>query len=100
MASIYDLYIEQGSDFEQEIDMAGDWDGYTIEISVEDAALNKTSGYASWSSAIDGKFKIIIPNSSTSSMTKGIGRYNVEITSQFGIKDRVIYGRIYIDGDV
>ena len=100
MASLYDLYVEQGAEFTQLIDLQGDWTGNTLSMDIVDSVGSVHSGNISWYNATIGTFSISIPNTSSSQMTKGVGRYNVESTDQYGKVDRVIQGRIYIDGDI
>ena len=99
MASIYDIYIEQGSDFYQLLDITGDKTGYTIAMSVEDSVGTSTSGYVAWTDEALGKFSITMTNAQTSALATGIGKYNIEITIG-GVTDRILQGRIYVDGDV
>ena len=100
MASIYDLYIEQGSDFSQSLDLSGDYTGSSIGATAEDSEGNSFSGFVSWQDDTEGLVNISISNSITSTMAGGIGRYNIEITDGAGKVDRILQGRIYVDKDV
>lgn len=100
MASLYDLYVEQGAEFTQAIDLQGDWTGSTLNMDIVDSVGDIHSGDISWSDIANGSFSISIPSTSSKQMTKGVGTYNVEATNQYGKVDRLIQGRIYIDGDI
>lgn len=99
MASIYDLYVEQGSDFSQALNLVGDWTGKTIAMNVLDSTDVAHSGFVSWTDASLGELLISMTNIETSAMSNGIGKYNIEVTGA-GVIDRILQGRIYVDGDV
>ena len=100
MASLYDLYVEQGAEFAQAIDLSGDWTGSVLNMDIVDSVGDTHEGGISWFEITTGSFLISIPSTSSKQMTKGVGTYNVESTNQYGKVDRIIQGRIYIDGDI
>lgn len=101
MASIYDLYIEQGSDFTKMLDTTGDYTGYTISGSYKDSnGVLVDTGFVSWIDATLGQFSITITAAMSTEMSKGIGKYNIETISSNGVVDRILQGRIYVDGEV
>ncbi len=99
MAAIYDLYVNQGSDFHQDIDITGDYSGYVIRGKLIDSIGSKTENIVSWADASIGRFEINIPNSVTALFTNGVGHYDIEVEKN-NLVSRVIYGRIYIDKEV
>jgi hypothetical protein len=101
MAALYDLYVEQGADFVQALDLHGDWTGNTLELNIIDSVGQIKSGTIEWTDIANGSFKISLTSQQSSSITSGVGRYNVEATkTSTGYIDRIIQGRIYIDGDI
>lgn len=99
MASIYDLYVEQGSDFTQRIDSTGNYTGYAITMTIKDSVGTSTTGYTTWHDASIGQFDIDITNTQSAALTKGVGYYDIEVSSG-GSVDRILQGRIYVDGAV
>lgn len=99
MATIIDIYIEQGSDFTKSINLSGDYTGYTIEGTLEDSIGVQTTGFVAWTDDSLGELDIDFTNIETTAMASGIGKYNIEATLS-GVKERVVQGRAYIDGDV
>jgi hypothetical protein len=100
MASLYDLYVEQGADFLQSIDLMGDWTNNTIDISITDSVGTICDGTIEWTDQENGTFSISLSAIQSAKITKGVGKYNVEATNLFGKVDRIIQGRIYVDGDI
>lgn len=100
MASIFDLYIEQGSTFKQVIDLEGDWTGNTISISIIDSIGAQRDASCYWSDIENGEFTIHISSEQSGLIKVGVGKYNIEITNELGDVKRLIQGRIYNDGDV
>ena len=100
MASIYDLYIEQGSYFKQSLNLSGDFTGYTISGNYKDSNGILATGLVSWTDSSLGELDIILTSSETAAMSKGVGYYDIETTSASGSVDRILQGRIYVDGEV
>ena len=100
MASIFNIYIEQGSDFQERIDVTGDYTGYTIRGNIIDSTGTTTSNIASWYDAETGVFDISVSNANTALMATGIGKYDIEVVSGSGVVDKIIKGRVYVDGEV
>lgn len=99
MAALYDIYIQQGSDFVQIIDITGDYTGQVIRGKVVDPVGLKEENIVAWEDASVGRFKITIPNSVTSFFTNGLGYYDIEIDNN-GMIDKIMSGRAYIDKEV
>ena len=100
MASIYDLYIEQGANFSQSVSLQGIWDNSTISMAIIDSVGDSKEGSCFWSNISEGEFTIAISAEQSGLMRRGVGKYNVEIVKQTGETDRIIQGRIYVDGEV
>ena len=100
MASIYDLYVEQGSDFTESIDMTGDYTGYTIRGSISDNSGVVTTGIVAWTDATLGQFDISLTNVETSALKSGVGKYDIEIESATNVVSRILKGRVYVDSEV
>ena len=100
MASIYDLYIEQGSQFQQDLDLVGDFTGYTVAGTLKDSIGYVYSGIASLVVESEGTLRILISSTASASLSNGVGSYNIEIEDGSGVVDRILQGRIYVDGEV
>lgn len=99
MASIYDIYVEQGSSFSQSLNLSGNYSGQTISMTVVDGIGTKTTGYTTWTDASLGEFDIAMTSIQTSAMSSGIGKYDIETND--GVNGhRILQGRVYIDGEV
>ena len=99
MASIYDLYIEQGSDFKQSLNLSGDFTGYTISGTFRDSFGEVTLGYVTWTDDTLGELDIELTSAETSTMGQGVGYYNIEVELS-GVVVRILQGRVYVDGEV
>lgn len=100
MASIHDLYINQGSNYSESVDLNTDYTGYTLTCDLEDSIGYNDSNFAAWDNATTGEFTISLTSTETAALADGIGKYNVEVTSAGGVKTRVLQGRIYVDKDI
>lgn len=97
---IIDLYVEQGSDFSQQVVMGQDYTGDTITGNAMDSTGAVTTGIvSSFSDEATGTFTISLSNTQTSAMSVGVGKYDIEITSG-GVVTKPIKGVIYIQGEV
>ena len=100
MASIHDIYIDQGADFVQALDITGDYTDYLIRGKIEDSVGTLGSSIVAWTDASLGQFTITITNAVTSTMANGVGKYDIEIETPAGIAERIIKGRAYVDSEV
>lgn len=100
MASIFNLYVEQGSDFLESLDITGDYTGYEIRGNIVDSIGETTVNIVAWTSDTDGRFDISMTNTETASMSAGIGKYDIEIVDTLGKVTRVLQGRVYVNGEV
>lgn len=99
MASIYDLYIEQGSNFTQVLDLSGDFTTAVLSSTLKDSDGEIIIDFAEWADATNGIMNINLSALETSGMSQGVGYYNIE-TIISGVTDRILQGRIYVDGEV
>lgn len=99
MASLYDLYIEQGTDYSKSINANTDYTGYTIAISMEDSTGVSATVSVAWDDDSTGEYTITMTDANTTAMAKGSGKYNIDITSG-GTTTRLLKGRVYVDEEV
>ena len=100
--------VDQGTDFETTIDIAGadgnpvDLTGYVIAGQVRKAYTSSTAHnfVASVTVPTSGTVNIQLTNASTSNMKAGRYVYDVEMTSPSGVKTRVIEGILEITAEV
>jgi hypothetical protein len=108
MAIVANLMVDQGTDFETTIDIAGsdgnavNLTGYTIAGQVRKAYTSSTAHnfVASVSVPLTGTVNIQLTNASTSNMKAGRYVYDVEMTSPAGVKTRVVEGILEITAEV
>ena len=108
MAIVANLMVDQGTDFETTIDIAGadgnpvDLTGYVIAGQVRKAYTSSTAHnfVASVTGPTSGTVNIQLTNASTSNMKAGRYVYDVEMTSPSGVKTRVIEGILEITAEV
>lgn len=104
MASIANLYIDQGSTYSNIITVASstgsalDLTGYTVASQMRKSYSSSTS-YAFTASVYDaanGKVRLQLSAATSSSIPAGRWLYDVEITSTSGSKTRVVEGIVTI----
>jgi len=100
MATIFELYLEQGSDFTQSLDITGDYTSYTISGKMVDDEGTLLTGFVSWTDDSEGQFDLEFTNVQTAAMISGVGSYDIEIESPTGTIDKILKGRVYIDKEV
>jgi len=100
MATIFELYLEQGSDFTQSLDITGDYTIYTISGKMVDDEGTLLTGFVSWTDDSEGQFDLEFTNVQTAAMISGVGSYDIEIESPTGTIDKILKGRVYIDKEV
>lgn len=108
MATISNLYIDQGTDFSAIVSLKNQ-DGTPINLTGYTVASQFRKSYRS-SSAVDfiatvydataGKVKLRLTASSTSSLTPGRFLYDVEVTSPIGEKRRALEGIIVLTPEI
>lgn len=98
--STYDLYINQGSDFSDSIDITGDYTDYAIRGKILDPIGTLSASFVTWTDDTLGQFDMTVLNTVTASMAVGVGSYDIEIESPTGIVSRILKGRVYIDGEI
>lgn len=98
--SIYDITINQGSDFLDSLDMSGDYTGYTIAGKILDPIGILSSNFVTWTNDTLGQFDMSISNTVTASMTSGVGSYDIKLTSPLGVVSKIFKGRVYIDKEI
>jgi len=99
-AAIYNLFIEQGADFYDALDVSGDYTSYTIRGNIIDVEGNTTTGIVAWTDDTEGEFEITLTNVETSAMISGTGKYDIEVESPTGYVMRLLQGRVYVDGEI
>lgn len=108
MATISNLYIDQGSDYSDIITVAStngqplDLTGYTVAAQMRKSYQSRTSYNFSSSiyDAVNGKVRLQLSAESSNTITPGRYVYDVEITSPTGGKTRVIEGIVVITPQV
>ena len=100
MAAIYDLYMSQGDDFAQSMDVSGDYTGYSIAGSVKDSTNTTTALTVAFTDEALGEFTISLTDTQTSALSNGVGHYDIEVTSAGGDTSKLLKGRVYVDGEV
>lgn len=96
--SIFDLYIEQGSTFNQQLTMEGDYTGVTIACKIKVDTI-EIGSVASWEDASLGVFNLSLTATQTATLPTGVGYYDVELTNA-GVVSKPMKGRVYVDGEV
>ena len=106
MAAVHNLYIDQGADFSAQIGIYDDsnlpWNlaGYTGSAKIKKSYYSSTSVDFTVSVNGNGTVSLSLPSSSTSNMEQGRYLYDVVITSNGGVKTRVIEGIVTINPGV
>ena len=106
MAAVHNLYIDQGADFSAQIGIYDDsnlpWNltGYTGSAKIKKSYYSSTSVDFTVSVSGNGTVSLSLPSSSTSNMEQGRYLYDVVITSNGGVKTRVIEGIVTINPGV
>lgn len=107
MAAVHNLYIDQGSDFSADIGIYDDaniaWNltGYTGSAKIKKSYYSSTS--VDFNVSINqgnGTVSLSLTSSTTSNMEQGRYLYDVIITSNGGVKTRVIEGIVTINPGV
>lgn len=97
---IIDLYIEQGSNFSQDIVLGEDHTGDTITGSIIDSGGTIKSGIVSaFTNEATGAFTIGLSSLQTADMSVGVAKYDIEITSGT-VVTKPIKGVAYVSGEV
>lgn len=100
MATVANLYIDQGANFSNTITVAGA-DGTALVLTSYTAASQMRKSYASStahnlnatvSDAANGKVTITLTAAQSGAIPSGRYLYDVEITSPGGVKTRVVEG--------
>lgn len=99
-AAIYDLFIEQGVDYVEGIDITGSYTGYSIRGTIKDRAGVLTPNIVSWVDESIGELEVTLTDLQTEAMSSGLGKYDIEIVSPTGIVSRILKGRVYVDSEV
>jgi hypothetical protein len=107
MAAVHNLYIDQGADFSAEIGIYDDgnlpWDlnGYTGSAKIKKSYYSSTSvDFTVTVNTNNGTVSLSLPSSTTIDMEQGRYLYDVVITSNGGVKTRVIEGIVTINPGV
>ena len=107
MAAVHNLYIDQGADFSAEIgiyddaNLPWDLDGYTGSAKIKKSYYSSTSvEFNVTVNTSNGTVSLSLPSSATLNMEQGRYLYDVVITSNGGVKTRVIEGIVTINPGV
>ena len=108
MASISNIFIDQGADFTTTVtvtDSNGDavsLAGYSVAAQIRKTFLSSTSTAftASISNASAGEITISLTDSQTTSLDAGRYVYDVLITASGGTKTRVVEGQVTVNPSV
>jgi len=105
MATISDIFIDQGTDYSSIITIAGvDLTNYTIESQIRKGygSTTATSFTATIppATAADGKIKLELSAATSSGMKAGRYVYDVELTAPSGAKSRPLKGLVILDPEV
>lgn len=106
MAAVHNLYIDQGADFSAEIGIYDDsnlpWDliGYTGSAKIKKSYYSSTSVDFTVTIYSNGIVSLSLTSSTTSTLEQGRYLYDVVITSNGGVKTRVIEGIVTINPGV
>lgn len=108
MATVSNLYIDQGSDFSVVIDLTNqdgtpiDLTNYTIRSQFRKSyqSSSATTFEASVFSAHEGQIKLYLPASSSTNLNAGRFLYDVEITSPDGERKRVLEGIVVLTPEI
>jgi hypothetical protein len=107
MAAVHNLYIDQGADFSAEIGIYDDsnlpWNlnGYNGSAKIRKSYYSSTSvDFTVTVNTNNGTVSLSLPSSATVNMEQGRYLYDVVITSNGGVKTRVIEGIVTINPGV
>lgn len=108
MATISNLYIDQGSDFSSIVSLANQ-DGspmnlvdHTVKSQFRKSYQSSTAVdfNATIADAVQGKIRLQLPASASSTVQAGRYLYDVEITSVSGVKKRVLEGIVVLTPEI
>ena len=98
---IFDLYIEQGSTFNQVLQLGEDLTGYTVTGNLKDREGLIVVGIVSFTNIATGEISIDLTAVQTATLSAGVGYYDIELTKTAdGSVSKPIKGRIYTSGEV
>ena len=97
---IIDFYAEQGTDFNKSITLNDDVTGYAISSKLEDSVGVSIDSFCTLTDDSIGKIDLVLSEIQTSSLSNGVCKYTIELTSDTGKTIRVAKGRIYIDKEL
>ncbi len=107
MAAVHNLYIDQGADFSAEIGIYDDFNlpwnltGYTGSAKIRKSYYSSTSvDFTVTVNTNNGTVSLSLTSSTTVNMEQGRYLYDVVITSNGGVKTRVIEGIVTINPGV
>lgn len=108
MATIANLFVDQGTDYNSIITVASangrplDLTGYTVKSQIRKSYSSSIfhNFNASIFSAATGKVKLQLLSSDSELITAGRWLYDVEITSPSGIKTRVVEGIVTVSPQI
>ena len=104
MASVSNLYIDQGSDFSFTVDMTNS-DGTAMDLSGYTATAHIRKAYTSTSTAavfstsvseVSGQITLLLTGTQTSALDFGRYVYDCVIISSSGDKTRVLEGQVIV----
>ena len=108
MATVSNLYIDQGSDFNSIVTLTSQ-DGTPLDLTGFTAKSQFRKSYQSSSatefgvtiySAVDGQIRISLPASVSTTLNAGRFLYDVEITSYTGERKRVLEGIVVLTPEI
>lgn len=108
MATVSNLYIDQGSDFNSVVSLTNQ-DGSPLNLSGFTVKSQFRKSYQSSSattfdvavhSALEGEIRISLPASASTDLNAGRYLYDVEITSPGGQRKRVLEGIVVITPEI
>lgn len=108
MASISNLFVDQGAEYSNIITVAAtsgsplDLTNYTVKSQMRKSYTSSTyyNFTASIYDAVNGKVRLQLTSTQSSAITPGRYLYDVEITSQNGNKTRVIEGIVTVTPEI
>lgn len=95
---IFDLYLDQGSTFTQQLTLSQDYSGLVIDADIVVGDV-RISGVATWDNDATGTFSILVSATDTSSLPTGVGHYDVEIINGTFVS-KAMKGRVYVSGEI
>lgn len=108
MASISNLFVDQGADYSNIITVAAtsgaplDLTGYTVKSQMRKSYTSSTyyNFTASIYDAVNGKVRIQLTAAQSTLITPGRYLYDIELTSGSGAKTRVIEGIVTVTPEI